>query len=155
LKFGSLSFVPIESFVNKAYKLSRDEQISQVYDVLEERPLSEASNWSWMDVTTAIKRGEEFAMEASTPSHWAYLRFSLRNPEIGKYEITGTSPKFNESGVTQKITPIRSQEADPRFGKIITCATRYVVLTITLQHPIVRRAWILGLDSFREFEEEI
>lgn len=153
MNIGYLSFVPIESLVDKNFKVPRHERRPIVFDYLEgtEPPVS---NWNWSPVVSALKRGPLFVVEARSPTQKVFLRFDPSRPEDGVYELNLAAPPSLETGSTQKVTAIQEDEQDFRFEKIMMCRVKFVVLTMTSAHPKRRRACIVGLNECREITEE-
>jgi hypothetical protein len=149
---GFVSFVPVESFINKDYKLSRDERLDRMAGrYMDIGCLEEVSFGTWISATDALKRDGLFVVEAKSPTH--KVRICFGEKQDGNYDLIGIMPKSIEHGITQAVTPIPRNEEDTRFQKIMACPERYVVITSS-PPPIRRMAWIIGLNDVREVNAE-
>jgi hypothetical protein len=153
---GFLSFVPPGSFFDPSHKLSNIEKASfEISHYIDERgAMPETSNWTWHEVSRAIKRTDEFAIEATSANYRASLTFNLRNNEIGSYSIRQIVPKFFEEGSPFRVFSVRKNSEDFRFGRILDCETRFVVFTKTKASPVTVKIWIVGFNNAIEAEPE-
>jgi len=141
--FGQLAITSVEGFDDPLHRLAQDERPR--YDDTDELK----SNWNWLPVTAAIRReGETFVLDANSHAEKQSLKFSLRNPAIGSYELHSSLTPM-EVGVTYSVAPIPRTETGFRFKPIMNCPTRFVVGTKTTSNPIKK---IIGLTHFNEVE---
>jgi len=151
IDLGVIQFMPIETFLDPTRGLDRDARVDKlVEDLVSDRPQSVGD---WPRVRTAIRRGELFVVETSTPSFTATLRFDPEHPDAGDYETHRRPRGPVEKGRTIKVTAVAADETDSRLSILTPFAVRYAVRTVANDRPRTALMWLVGLKSYRPVAE--
>ena len=148
---GLLHLVPIEAVYNPEFGLNRDERSERELAILEEDDSVDDSG-VWLPLSSGIRRGPIYVLEARSPAQRVSIKFSPDAPDAGTYSIKPLLKGQVEEGVTKKVTQIPSSPVNPKFKRVASFQHRFVVTTLTSRHPYQKMVWIVGLDDPVESE---
>src|SRR3954454_20490309 len=111
---GVVQILPVEAFSDPSYGLNHEAR-SDRYSDDSPRPPTVAG---WPSIQAAIRRGELYVIETSTPGLTAMLRFQPNAPGSGDYEIHRRPRGRVEKGRTEKVTPVPADEPDGRLSML-------------------------------------
>ena len=154
---GVLNFMPAETFHNPnrglAERVRPDLLLDIFRDIDSNTPPQIQSVSTWPRIHTAIRRGELFVLETSTPDFTATLRFVPNRPTAGEYHIQRKPRGRTEKGRTEKVIPVSADEKDWRVTMLSLFSTRFVIATFGDERPHARMVWLIGLRAFRVVDE--
>ena len=145
--------MPVESFINPNRGVDKDSRVDNLLeDLLADAPKPQSTG-DWPRIHTAIKRGNLFVIEASTPTFSTLLRFDPQQLDAGDYQIQRLPRGGIERGRTEKITPVKADELNRQVSMLTPFAERFAVVTVGNERPYSRLMWLVGLNSFRIIDE--
>ena len=150
--FGVVQFTPVETFLDLDRGLDKEARMDRILDDLSDEPKSQSTS-NWPRIHTAIRRGDLFIIETSTPAFTALLRFNPKQFDIGDYEIHYLPRGGVDKGRIGKVTTVKADETRSELSMLRPFAERFTVVTIGGQRPHARMIWLVGLSSFRNVEE--
>ena len=150
--------MPAETFNDPNRGLDRDARVDRLSLLLadfdSDAPPRPASVGDWPRIQTAIRRGDLFVVETSTPIFMATLRFCPERPDAGDYQIHHRPRGGIERGHTVKVVPVSADATDTRVTMLTPFPTRYVIATVGSERPHARIVWLVGLRDFRLVDEK-
>jgi hypothetical protein len=152
--FGVVKFMPVESFEKPERGLDKEARSDMIMERLEGE-LQPQSVGDWPRIHTAIRRGDLFVIESSTPNFIARLSFSPASLDVGDYQINYLPRGRVDKGRIDKITPIKEDEKDNRVSMLSRFTERFAVVTVGSERPRVRLIWLVGLNSFTVVDVDV
>jgi hypothetical protein len=151
--FGVVRFMPVESFQDPNRGLDKDSRTDRILeDLLADEPRPQSVS-DWPRIHTAIKRGNLFVIEASTPTFSALLRFNPQSFDDGDYQIHHSPRGGIDRGRIEKVTPVKADELNSRVSMLKPFAERFAIVTVGNERPYSRMMWLVGLNNFRIADE--
>jgi len=150
--YGVVHFIPIETFVNPSRGVKReDRDMGGLDDHFE--PDKPQSIGDWPRVCHAIRRGELFVIETTTPRFRAMLSFCPEHPDMGDYEIHYQPRGPVQKGRPFKVTAVPAEGTSSSLSMLKPFAVRYAVRTVADDRPRTVLLWLVGLNDYRSVDE--
>ncbi len=145
MNFGVVKFLPIESVINPSRGLDREARSDRINDLLANEPVSQGVS-EWPLVNIAIRRGDLFIIEASTPAFTALLSFSQERLAAGDYKIRHLPRGRIETGKIIKVSQLNGDDVDSFYSMLNPFKERFLVTTLGNERPHVKMIWLVGLN---------
>jgi hypothetical protein len=150
---GVMKFMTMENFNNPNRGMPPKKMADEYMELVESSPKQRTSLISWPQVRKALRRGNLFVIEATTPTFRATLRFSPDNVTEGDYEIHYLRPAQFEKGRIQNVIPVPLNETREPVSKLTIFSIRYAVNTYAESRGKEHMIWLVGLDHFHSVVE--
>lgn len=152
--YGVVRCMPVETFQDPNRGLDRDARSERILgDLLADEPRRQSIG-DWPRIHTAIRRGDLFVIETTTPTFTALLRFSPTRLDVGDYQIHHLPRSGVETGRIDKVSFIKADETDYRVSMLTPFAERFAVVTVGNERPHLRTMWLVGLSSYVIVEDD-
>jgi hypothetical protein len=144
---GIVQIIPIETFENEHFGISRGERFERLTEWLEDEGETPHDFGSWLSLSAGIKRGLMIVIEAKSPAQSLFLKFSAEAPDAGTYRVRTMPHGDIEEGRTAKVVAIPVDAKDPWAKPIASYEHRFVVTTVKNLRPHTRKIWIIGIND--------
>jgi hypothetical protein len=159
---GKLLKIPAEGLFDENFGFTSMDRIERLIvrdsDTLDIDYLPPA-HANWIPATRVAPGEGFFAIDAETATEKIWIKFFPENSEQGAYSITPkpTGRNRTELGKATKVIDLTDElikkiiesrrHSNLRLHEIISYENRFLVETLTDQHPRKRLVWVIGLDK--------